>query len=251
MKPTVKIRNLIIGEGRPKICVPLAESNLEDLLQAASALPEAPCDLAEWRADYFDGLEDPGALSRTLHSLRECLGELPLLFTVRTQAEGGEIQLDTERYVRLCRTAAESGAVDLIDVELSKGKDAFLSVADAARKTGSAVIGSCHDFDRTPPKEAIVSALCQMQEFGCDIAKFAVTPHSARDVLTLLDATVTMQEEHGRTPIVTMAMGRMGVVSRISGGVFGSAITFGTIGKSSALGQLPAELLHLFLTQLA
>ncbi len=40
-------------------------------------------------------------------------------------------------------------------------------------------------------------------------------------------------------PVVTMAMGRMGLLSRISGQIFGSCITFGTLGKASAPGQLP------------
>ena len=43
-----------------------------------------------------------------------------------------------------------------------------------------------------------------------------------------------------------MSMGKLGVISRICGEVFGSAVTFGTAGKASAPGQLPAnQLFHL------
>jgi 3-dehydroquinate dehydratase-1 len=37
-----------------------------------------------------------------------------------------------------------------------------------------------------------------------------------------------------------MSMGKLGAVSRFTGSVFGSALTFGTVGKSSAPGQIPA-----------
>ena len=48
-----------------------------------------------------------------------------------------------------------------------------------------------------------------------------------------------------------MSMGHLGVVSRICGQVFGSAITFGTAGKASAPGQLPANGLSIFLKSLS
>ena len=45
-----------------------------------------------------------------------------------------------------------------------------------------------------------------MQSLGADIVKFAVMPQCERDVLTLLDATLTMKEEHSDTPVITMSM---------------------------------------------
>ena len=79
-----------------------------------------------------------------------------------------------------------------------------------------------------------------MQELGADIVKYAVMPTRERDVLTLLDATLTMKEEHPKTPVITMSMGRLGAISRISGELFGSCLTFATAGNASAPGQLPA-----------
>ncbi|MBQ1490592.1 MAG: type I 3-dehydroquinate dehydratase, partial [Blautia sp.] len=40
-------------------------------------------------------------------------------------------------------------------------------------------------------------------------------------------------------PIIAMAMGEMGQESRIYGERYGSCLTFGTVGASSAPGQLP------------
>ena len=124
-------------------------------------------------------------------------------------------------------------------------------LVEAAHRTGVKIIGSTHDNHATPAKEQIVRHLCQMQQLGADIAKFAVMPQSSRDVLTLLDATLTMQEEHADTPVITMSMGGQGAISRVCGSVFGSCVTFGTAGKASAPGQLPADLLSTFIQSLA
>lgn len=39
-------------------------------------------------------------------------------------------------------------------------------------------------------------------------------------------------------PVISMSMGRLGVMSRIFGGVFGSALTFATSAGDSAPGQI-------------
>ncbi|MBQ2401487.1 MAG: type I 3-dehydroquinate dehydratase, partial [Lachnospiraceae bacterium] len=112
------------------------------------------------------------------------------------------------------------------------------------------IVASKHDFTKTPPEAELVADLCRMQDLGADIVKYAVMPNSERDVLTLLSATVTMKEQHRDTPVITMSMGRLGVISRVCGSFTGSAVTFGTAGQASAPGQLPADRLKSFLDYL-
>ncbi len=258
MASTIQIRKITLGSGRPKICIPFTDTKKEALLSSAKDVtrPDSHCDLVEWRADFFESLLTPenpvdsGSLQATLTAFRNTLGEIPLLFTIRTKAEGGEIAIDTDSYVQINRTAIESGCIDLVDVELSRGEDAVRAIAEAAHRAGTAVIGSCHDFSGTPAKEDIVATLCRTQDLGCDIAKYAVMPTSERDVLTLLDATLTMKEEHPKTPVITMSMGKLGAISRISGELFGSCLSFGTAGAASAPGQLPADMLSQFFNTL-
>ena len=50
-----------------------------------------------------------------------------------------------------------------------------------------------------------------------------------------------MQEAYAEVPVVTMSMGKMGAISRISGQVFGSAITFASFAEASAPGQIPVD----------
>lgn len=77
-----------------------------------------------------------------------------------------------------------------------------------------------------------------MQDLGADLPKIAVMPQSPQDVLTLLAATLTMKEKYATRPLITMSMGKSGGVSRVTGRLFGSAMTFGTVGQASAHGQI-------------
>ncbi len=247
----IQVRSLIIGEGQPKICVPIVEKTEEDIIRAASKIREQNCHMVEWRADYFDHYSDSVSLSRVLEKLRETLGEMPLLFTFRTRPEGGCVALDLEEYISLNHAAIQSGCIDLVDVEILRGDDTAFLVVEEAHSKGVYVVGSNHDFTGTPKKETIIMRLCRMQEMEADIAKMAVMPKSPRDVLVLMDATLAMKELHDSTPVVTMAMGKLGLASRLTGELFGSAITFGTVGEGSAPGQIPVEPLAEILRQLA
>ena len=77
-----------------------------------------------------------------------------------------------------------------------------------------------------------------MQGLGVDIPKIAVMPKDKQDVLTLLSATEEMSRLYADRPIITMSMAGDGVISRICGEAFGSALTFGAAGQLSAPGQL-------------
>ena len=94
-----------------------------------------------------------------------------------------------------------------------------------------------HDFERTPPKDVIAGRLKKMEALGADICKIAVMPQSPQDVLTLLDAAYSVFQT-ASVPLVSVSMGRFGAVSRIAGGMFGSAMTFAAAEKASAPGQI-------------
>lgn len=89
-----------------------------------------------------------------------------------------------------------------------------------------------------------------MQLKGADICKIAVMPRNSEDVLTLLEATRKMYENYADRPLITMSMGTLGMISRISGQVFGSAATFGSAGTASAPGQISVSELRKLLNTL-
>ncbi|RGF62917.1 type I 3-dehydroquinate dehydratase [Ruminococcus sp. AM29-19LB] len=241
MMNTVKVRNIEIGAGIPKICVPIVGVTREEILAAAENIKSTKADVVEWRVDWYENIFDFTKTEATMQALREVLGEMPILFTFRTSKEGGEKAIETEAYVELNQNAAKTGLVDLVDVEAFTGDDVVKAVVEIAHENGVKVIASNHDFHKTPAKEEIVSRLRKMQELGADIPKIAVMPQNKKDVLTLLAATEEMVSEYADRPIITMSMSGTGVISRLCGEVFGSALTFGAVGKVSAPGQMRIE----------
>mgnify|MGYP002580299663 CR=1 FL=1 len=186
---------------------------------------------------YLVFLTTAGTLGLT-GGITTALGQIPVLFTFRTSKEGGEKEISLEQYAQLNKAVAESGYVDLVDVEAFTGDEIVTSIISHAHANGVKVIASNHDFAKTPEKDEIVRRLRKMQTLGADIPKIALMPTCKKDVLTLLEATLEMSEQYADRPIITMSMAGTGVVSRLTGETFGSALTFGAASKASAPGQI-------------
>lgn len=237
---TVKIKHTVLGEGRPKIAVPLVAKDAESLQQAVVALAGLDYDVVEFRVDFLQEAANADFVMAQTEAVRRALPDTPLLFTFRRAVEGGSCPCGDDDYFELVHRAIESGFIDIIDIELFAGDEAVAAAVAKAKAHGVAALLCNHDFDKTPPQAEIAGRLKKMAALGADICKIAVMPQSAADVLTLLSAT----EEVYRTakqPIVTMAMGKLGVISRLAGQTFGSAMTFGAAQQASAPGQIAAN----------
>ena len=235
---TVKVRNIEIGAGKPKIIVPIVGVTHENIIDEAKAITELGADVVEWRADWFESVFDFPAVEAVLKDLREVLGETPILMTFRTSKEGGEKAIEDEAYAELNLSAARTGLVDLVDVEIFTGDDIVKKIIEGAHENGVKVVASNHDFHKTPAKADIIYRLRKMQDMGADIPKIAVMPQNKKDVLTLLEATEEMSSCYADRPIITMSMAETGVISRLAGEAFGSSMTFGAAKKASAPGQM-------------
>lgn len=238
---TVKIRNIMLGEGLPKIAVPNVGENEEEILASAKKIADAKPDLMEWRIDYYsDGIKDNQKLIETAKKLREVVGELPILVTFRTKNEGGVLELSEDGYLDLVQTVIENRLGDAVDIELFHDEKRVSDLVSDAHRYNVVVIMSNHDFEKVPSKDVIEFRLKKMAKLGADVPKLACMPHNASDVLTLLTATSEVNEEIPN-PLITMAMGDIGKVTRVAGQVFGSSLSFGAVGKTSAPGQLSIE----------
>ncbi len=233
------VRNVTFGTGIPKICVPIVGKTEEEILCQAKHLVDLPADLAEWRADWYKEWEDIDSVKHIAKKLREILGEMPILFTFRTAYEGGASEIDEEMYGVLSLGMAGCEAIDLLDVEAFRKEKIVKQIIETAHMNGKKVIISNHDFSATPSEAEIVRRLSCMQRMGADMAKIAVMPQSMQDVITLMGASLQCNEELS-CPIITMAMGAMGSISRICGEFSGSAITFASAKVASAPGQMEA-----------
>ena len=189
-----------------------------------------------------------------------------VLVTLRTRSQGGGLDLDRSGYRAVLGALAEGyledtglRRPDAVDVEaycadlyVPGGRDLEEARADLrllaalVHRAGLDVVASCHDLSGTPEEDETMDLLIDMQDDGADVVKLAATPHDAVDVARLLNATACAREILS-VPLVTMSMGEQGAVTRVAGGVFGSALTFvlvpGPDGSwtPSAPGQLPIE----------
>lgn len=247
----ITVRGLTLGTGEKtaKIILPIPAQSVADACEKARALRALPGDMAELR---LDGVPGGGAgACECLTAVREILPQYPLLATVRTRREGGAADLTPERYTALLQALLQTGAADLLDVELSAGATAAQALVQAARAAGVYTVFSSHDFAKTPPVAEMAARLAAMGAAGADIAKLAVMPHSPADAAALLQATALAAQRMPNTPLITMAMGAHGAITRACGFAFGSVATFGSAGQASAPGQPDAKSLRRALDALA
>lgn len=233
-----EVRGRKIGGERPQICVPMVGKTKEQLILETESIIKIKPDLVEWRADYYDLVDDISDVIESLNVLREILIDYPIIFTCRIDKEGGYKRIDQAHRLELIKRVIETKKIDIIDFELINEKEDIQQILEVAKANDIYVIISNHDFKETPSKENIIKTLIREQELGADIAKIAVMPNNMQDVLELLYATNTFMEKYAKIPIITMSMSTKGLISRIAGGIFGSSVTFGLVKEASAPGQI-------------
>lgn len=237
MSKVCKIKNILIGEGVPKICVPVVSDNHQDIIADLIRLKDFDIDLIELRIDYFKELSNYQKLTELFKMIASLELKQALILTYRSAKEGGIGQLSHEEYINLYKLALKSGAFDIYDVELSSGTNAIITLNNIIHEANYKVIMSSHDFTRTPSLDTMLEKIKQMDSLEADIIKLAVMPEDYKDVLSLLELSLRANEIYDK-PIVAISMSKLGSATRFLGEQFGSAITFGKDGDASAPGQI-------------
>lgn len=221
------------------ICLPLLAKRKPDLLAQAVEIVAMRPDMLEWRVDGYENVADIDDCLVVVKELRSIVGELPVIFTCRSHLEEGLVDLPQKQRLQLLQAVIGSGNVDIVDVEISNEEDFLSKIVKEVRSLGVKLILSYHNFATTPDETFLIDKLIEGQNLGGDISKLAVMPKNYSDVLTLLSATEKARSGRVDVPIVTMAMGDEGKITRLAGGLFGSDITFAVGTESSAPGQIP------------
>jgi 3-dehydroquinate dehydratase I len=219
--------------GRPRIVAAGGEGEVDALARADGA------DLVELRADLF---ADPTVERVTAALERLRAAGRPIILTARAASEGGRAMPETLR-----AAVYERGLplVHAIDVETTS-RALVDAIAPRARAGGVRMILSTHDFTGTPARDALVERLDAAFAAGADVAKLATHAASLADLQTLLDAT----RARAARPVVTLAMGPMGPLSRLVLGAAGSLLTYASVGTPTAPGQMPLTELATLLARL-
>lgn len=237
---TIKIKNVEVGKGIPKICIPLTGKNREEIIEEMEIVKKSNPDLIEWRVDFFEESDNPERVCEMLGTINDSFKQIPVLFTFRTKEEGGEKSIMSEDYVKLLKEVSERRLVDIVDVQVFWYGEKSEDFIKELKETGAVVLASSHHFEGTPSVREMSDALYTMENRGADIVKLAVMPRSEKDVCALLEATME-RKEHSNKPMITMSMGQRGMLSRICGELTGSCVTFASGKQASAPGQIKAD----------
>lgn len=241
MKPITLQGRPLAGGALPAVCIPLVSRGGEALVDETVAAAARRPDLLEWRVDFFEAIADTSEVLHAAAGLRAASAGIPVLFTRRCRREGGQpTALGEPEVLALYEAVAASGAVDLLDFEMGNEAAHVAQVRALARQHGLPLVLSFHDFHGTPAEGELRARFEEAWRLHADVAKVAVMPQSMEDVHRLLGATLQASRALP-IPVVSMAMGGLGAVTRLCGGVFGLALTFAVGAAPSAPGQIPID----------
>ena len=227
----IHIGNIILNQGMPKIIAPFMPAQTSDIEEQAASFYTTSVDLIEWRADYFTG-----DIFEAMPLIRQALGKVPLLFTLRTEAQGGHYAGNA--YAEICRKALLSSAFQMIDIEYGHERGGQL-IAEA-KANGVVAVLSWHDFHHIPSKQELEKIYSYALRHGADILKFAFMPASADDIDVVAELLDTLNIE---IPLITIGMGECGRISRVIPEILRSSATFASVLGASAPGQIDVHTL--------
>ena len=238
----------IQGE-RCAICVPIVGPTIEDILSQVEAAVQVEVDIIELRPDMWmkESIlhedEYVPTIVKFVEEVHSQYAEIPVLFTWRTLAEGGETPLSSKNYCNLLQAIVDQSLIHAIDVELFAYSEEIGSMMKRAHHQGIQTVMSYHNFQSTPDIETLHVFAERMVSVGAQVIKFALMPSTNDDVLSVLQFTKELTERYPQLPRITMSMGQLGQMTRTCGNVFGNCLTFGTLGQASAPGQVEVEIL--------
>jgi 3-dehydroquinate dehydratase-1 len=244
MKPTVEspiqIRGLEFGGQKPLFCIPMVPRDPAELAAQAEVAHSLSPELVEWRADFLTSPTLSSMLSAA-RLLRNIATDEAIIFTLRAKNEGGAQEIPQSERRTLIEAVLRSKTIDIVDLELANDQQFLGSLMPVAKECGIPVILAFHDFEGTPSNEQLLAKIEAMRSQGADIAKIAVMPRTADDVLRLFQVTAAARKLYPGLPLVTMSMGALGSITRVAGFLYGSDMSFALGKAGSAPGQIPIE----------
>ncbi|MER8074874.1 type I 3-dehydroquinate dehydratase [Acinetobacter pittii] len=221
-----------------KTIVPITAKTKEQALAQAQVIANtADADLAEFRIDLLSFASDTKQVIALGHELKKILGNKPLIATIRTKNEGGQLEISDSDYGKTYQAYLKNPFMDWLDVEMFRDQKVVSDIVQKAHQKKVLIVMSNHDFQKTPSQDEIEKRLLKQDQMGADILKIAVMPKSKQDVFTLINATLKVSQQTTK-PLLTMSMGQLGTISRVATANMGGSYSFGMIGEASAPGQI-------------
>jgi len=209
------------------ICVAIKGPSFSEIRQQIEkAGPNA--DLIELRLDGFTNLN--------LDELKSLRSEysIPMIFTLRSQSQGGNYLKSEEQRLADIRELAKLDP-EYLDIENDVFPDFIHEISSQHPKIK--IILSYHNFNEIP--KDLNEIYRKMQKSPAHYYKIAVTPSNCLDTIKFM----SWSKKH--KGLIAICMGAQGQINRILGPAVGCPITYAAISENlqSAPGQLSAETL--------
>lgn len=235
-----KLAELIkAGKENPFFILVVKGGPIEEIEDSIKSLSTDCYDAVEFRADFGNFIG-----SSVFHKMQiaskltflKFLTDKPVILTLRTKDEGGEIRVSTEDYRDFLLWASMNLEVAAIDGELLTLGKYTAEVLEAIKKGGKLSLLSCHNFQGSLKAEEISRIFAHMSGSEADIMKVAVMADSREDAEALGEAACKFSVA-GRN-IIAVAMGAAGEEYRVFPEKINSIASFGTAKDSVAPGQI-------------
>jgi len=222
------------------ICAPITETNADTFLTTIREA-ERIADAIELRLDYLPA----ESLPQLIVGLSSCIARIgkPLIFTFRPREQGGKRDLGLQDRRDFWRGLPPEivNSIAYADFEFDL-VESFTNEQPPA--PWEKVICSWHDFAETP--HDLIARYDRMASSPAAVVKIVTQANSVSDCLRIFEL---IEHAKGKKPLIALAMGLPGLMTRALALSRGALLTFGSLrrGAESAAGQpTVAELRDLY-----
>ena len=212
-----------------KLVVSIMPRTLEEAQQLDRSRYDG-ADVIEWRADFLDKNE----ILSVAPAVFEKFAGREILFTLRTRGEGGQIDLTSEEYLAIIQDIQSIYHPDYIDFEFYSHREVFEQMLEFSN-----LVLSYHNFQETP--ENMMEILSELTSLSPKLVKVSVMAHNEQEVLDLMNYTRGFKTLNPEQDYVTISMGKVGKISRLTADLTGSSWSYASVGEESAPGQIPLD----------
>ena len=212
-----------------KLVVSIMPRTLEEAQQLDRSRYDG-ADVIEWRADFLDKNE----ILTVAPAVFEKFAGREILFTLRTRGEGGQIDLTSEEYLAIIQDIQSIYHPDYIDFEFYSHREVFEQMLEFSN-----LVLSYHNFQETP--ENMMEILSELTSLSPKLVKVSVMAHNEQEVLDLMNYTRGFKTLNPEQDYVTISMGKVGKISRLTADLTGSSWSYASVGEESAPCQIPLE----------
>lgn len=211
----------------PAICASIIGKNPKTMKTGLKKAINQSADLAELRLDKLEELSNWQDLLKM---------DIPIIATNRAKREGGYFKGSESERIEILFDAIDYGA-SCIDIEFSTPDDKRKKIIEAAEKKNVGVIFSYHDFDKVSPVNELLDRAGKMSDSGCNFVKIVGFSNDFQESLEMLKFLIEFKEKTD-FPTIAFAMGEKGEFTRFTAPLLGSSITYTSVEKKTAPGQL-------------